>query len=147
MAAELSRRRPVAAGFSPKGWRRRPRAGEAERAGSHASIKRGLAMLLLPASLLPIVLLAPSLARAPETLVVRLGRIVAPAQRPVRRAPHEQARYPPGASRLERDIFAPVARILTPQVGVSPLAEHQTREEKAHEPILLITGEPEGGAR
>ncbi len=44
-------------------------------------------------------------------------------------------------------MFAPVARILTPQVGVSALAEHQTREEKAHAPAVLITGEPEGGAR
>ncbi len=104
-------------------------------------------MLLLPLSLLPVVLLAPSLARAPETLVVRLERIVAPAHPPVHRTPDESPRYPPGASRLERDIFAPVARILTPQVGVSPLAEHQTSEEKGHAPILLVTGEPEGGAR
>jgi hypothetical protein len=104
-------------------------------------------MLLLPLSLLPVVLLAPSLARAPETLVIRLERMVVPAQQPAHRAPSETPRYPPGASRLERDIFAPVARILTPQVGVSPLAEHQTREEKAQAPAVLITGEPEGGAR
>jgi hypothetical protein len=102
-------------------------------------------MLLLPLSLLPIVLLAPSLVRAPETLAVRLERMVVPAHAAVHRAPAEPARYPPGASRLERDIFAPVARILTPQVGVSVLAEHQTREEKADAPIVLITGEPEGG--
>lgn len=102
-------------------------------------------MLLLPLSLLPVVLLAPSLARAPATLVVRLERMVLPPQHPARSAPSQP--YPPGASRLERDIFAPVARILTPQVGVSALAEHQTREEKAHAPILLVTGEPEGGAR
>jgi hypothetical protein len=130
MAAELSGGRPVSGD-----------------SGSSSSIKRGLAMLLLPLSLLPIVLLAPTLARAPATLVVRLERMVMPAQRPVHRAPHEPARYPPGASRLERDIFAPAARILTPQVGVSVCAEHQTREEKTHAPILLITGEPEGGAR
>jgi hypothetical protein len=111
------------------------------------SVRRGLAMLLLPLSLLPIVLLAPSLVRAPATLVVHLERMVAPAHAAVHRVPHEPARYPPGASRLERDIFAPVARILTPQVGVSPLAEHQTREEKGHAPILLVTREPEGGAR
>jgi hypothetical protein len=104
-------------------------------------------MLLLPLSLLPIVLLAPSLVRAPATLVVRLERMVSSAHRPVHRAPYEPPRYPPGASRLERDIFVPVARILTPQVGVSPLAEHQTREEKGHAPIVLVTGEPEGGAR
>jgi hypothetical protein len=122
MTAELSRRRPVAAGFS---------------------LRRALAILLLPASLLPIVLLAPSLARAPETLVVRLERMVASAQRPVYRAPYEPPRYPPGASRFEVDAFAPAAGVLTPQVGVSALAEHQTRAEKAHAPILLITGEPE----
>ncbi len=104
-------------------------------------------MLLLPLSLLPIVLLAPSLVRAPATLVVRLERMVVPAPGPVHRMPPEPTRYPPGASRLERDIFAPVARILTPQVGVSVLAEHQTRAEKAHAPVVLITGEPEGGVR
>lgn len=111
------------------------------------SLRRGLAMLLLPLSLLPVVLLAPSLARAPATLVVHLERMVLPRQHPARSAPSQPPRYPPGASRLERDIFAPVARILTPQVGVSALAEHQTREEKANAPAVLITGEPEGGAR
>jgi hypothetical protein len=121
-----------------------PRAGPA---ATGFSLRRGLAMLLLPLSLLPIVLLAPSLVRAPATLVVRLERMVVPAHRPVYRAPYELPRYPPGAPRLERDIFAPVARILTPQVGVSVLAEHQTHEEKARAPIVLITGEPEGGTR
>jgi hypothetical protein len=106
------------------------------------SLKRALASLLLPASLLPVVLLAPSLARAPATLVLHLERMVAPPGRPVYRAPFEPPRYPPGASRLERDVFAPVAGPLTPQVGVSALAEHQTPEEKAHAPILLITNEP-----
>jgi hypothetical protein len=106
-----------------------------------------LAMLLLPLSLVPVVVLAPSLVRAPGVLAGKLERALAPAHRPARHAPTEPARYPPGASRLERDVFAPVARVLTPQVGVSPLAEHQTRAEKAHAPILLITGEPEGGTR
>src|ERR1700727_2097700 len=142
MASGASRWRPVAAGLSPRGWRGRPDAGEPEQAGPNSSLRRMFAMLLLPLSLLPVVLLAPSLARAPETLVVRLERIVAPAHPPVHRTPDEFPRYPPGASRLERDIFAPVARILTPQVGVSPLAEHQTSEEKAHAPAVLITGEP-----
>jgi hypothetical protein len=141
MEAELSGGPPV------PGWpKREPKASVSRlRSGSSFSIKRALAMLLLPASLLPIALLAPSLARAPETLVVRLERMVVPARRPAHRAP--QPRYPPGASRLERDVFAPVAGPLTPQVGVSVMAEHQTRAEKAHAPILLITGEPEGGAR
>jgi hypothetical protein len=114
-----------------------------------APIRRALAMLLLPLSLLPIVLLAPTLVRAPATLVGRLERIVAPARvggEPIHHAPYEPPRYPPGASRLERDVFESVAGILTPQVGVSVLAEHQTRAEKAHAPILLITGEPEAGS-
>ncbi len=119
-------------------------------AGSAAApIRRALAMLLLPLSLLPIVLLAPTLVRAPATLVGRLERIVAPARvggEPIYHAPYEPPRYPPGAPRLERDVFESVAGILTPQVGVSVLAEHQTREQKAHAPILLITGEPEAGS-
>lgn len=110
------------------------------------SLKRALAALLLPASLAPVVLLAPSLARAPATLVLRLERMVVPAHARAYPAPYEPPRYPPGAARLERDVFAPVAGILTPRVGVSALAEHETREEKAHAPIVLITGEPEGGA-
>lgn len=105
-------------------------------------IRRVLAALLLPASLVPVALLAPTLVRAPATLVVRLERMVASAQHSVHHAPYEPPRYPPGASRLERDAFAPVAGPLTPQVGVSVLAEHQTPAERARQPILLITGEP-----
>jgi hypothetical protein len=108
------------------------------------SLRRALAALLLPASLLPVVLLAPSLARAPATLVLRLERMVVPVHARVFPAPYEPPRYPPGASRLERDVFAPVAGPLTPQVGVSVLAEHESPEERAHQPILLITGEPVG---
>jgi hypothetical protein len=103
-------------------------------------------MLLLPLSLAPVVVLAPSLVRAPGVLLGRVERVLAPARPTARRAPREPARYPPGASRLERDMFVLVAGPLTPQVGVSPLAEHQTRAEKARAPILLITGEPEGTA-
>jgi hypothetical protein len=109
------------------------------------SLRRALAALLLPASLAPVVLLAPSLARAPATLVVRLERMVVPVHARVYRAPYEPPRYPPGAPRLERDVFASVAGPLTPQVGVSVLAEHQTPEERADAPILLITGEPLAG--
>ncbi len=104
-------------------------------------------MLLLPFSMVPVAVLAPSLVRAPGVLVQRAERVLASAQRTVHRAPSEPPRYPPGASRLERDVFAPVAGPLTPQVGVSPLAEHQTPAETAHAPLLLITGEPRGGAR
>jgi hypothetical protein len=116
---------------------------------SRPSLRRALAMLLLPFSLVPVVVLAPSMVRAPVVLVQRAERVVADAQHPAHHAPYEPPRYPPGASRLERDVFAPVAGPLTPQVGVSAMAEHQTPTEKAHAPILLITGEPEpeGGAR
>jgi hypothetical protein len=110
------------------------------------SLRRALAALLLPASLLPVVLLAPSLARAPATLVLRLERMVVPPHARVFPVPYEPPRYPPGASRLERDVFAPVAGPLTPQVGVSVLAEHESSEERAHAPILLITGEPAAGS-
>ncbi len=106
------------------------------------SLRRALAALLLPASLAPVALLAPSLARAPATLVLRLERMVVPAHARVYPAPYEPPRYPPGAPRLERDVFAPVAGPLTPQVGVSALAEHESPAERAHQPILLITGEP-----
>jgi hypothetical protein len=138
--------RPQADGPQPAGSKR---AGSQPAGSTSSPIRRALAILLLPASLLPVVLLAPTLARAPATLVVRLERIVAPARAsgaPIRRAPYEPPRYPPGAPRLERDVFETVAGILTPQVGVSVLAEHQTRKEKAHAPILLITGEPQAGS-
>ncbi|HXB65166.1 MAG TPA: hypothetical protein VNV42_09865 [Solirubrobacteraceae bacterium] len=110
-------------------------------------LRRVLAMLLLPLSLAPVVLLAPSMVRAPGVLVGHVERLVAPAHRAVRPAPYEPWRYPVGASRLERDMFVAVAGPLTPQVGVSAMAEHQTPEEQAHAPILLITGEPLGGRR
>jgi hypothetical protein len=107
--------------------------------------KRALAALLLPASLLPVVLLAPSLARAPATLVLRAARLIAPAHEVVHRAPVEPERYPIGASRLEVDVFAPAAGALTPQVGVSPLLEHAGDVHGAYEPMVLTVGE--GAAR
>jgi hypothetical protein len=106
------------------------------------SLRRALAALLLPASLAPVVLLAPSLARAPATLVLRLERMVVPAHARVYPAPYEPPRYPPGAARFEVDAFAPAAGVLTPRVGVSVLAEHESPAERAHRPIPLITGEP-----
>jgi hypothetical protein len=106
-------------------------------------LKRALAALLLPVSLLPVVLLAPSLARAPATLVVRAARLIAPAHAAVHRGHPEPARYPIGASRLEVDVFAPAAGVLTPQVGVSPLLEHAHGVHGAHEPLVLTVGEGE----
>ncbi len=94
--------RPTAAGVSPRGTRGRPDGGEQKRSGSSSYLRRAFAMLLLPLSLLPVVLLAPSLARAPATLVVRLERMVLPTQHPARSAPSPtpplSARgLPPGA--------------------------------------------------
>jgi hypothetical protein len=109
------------------------------------SIRRVLAALLLPASLVPVLLLAPTLARAPVTLVVRLERMVAPAHARVYSAPYEPPRYPIGAARLERDVFETAAGVLTPQVGVSPLAEHETARERARRPIVLSAPGQEGG--
>ena len=113
------------------------------------SLKRALAALLLPASLLPVVLLAPSLVRAPATLALRaerpLARAVARALTPAKthREPPEPRRYPIGAARLEVDVFHPVAGAFTPQVGVSPLVEHEWAQERANRPIVLVTGERE----
>jgi hypothetical protein len=133
-------------------WRARANGDPAPPSSSFFSpaLRRALAMLLLPFSMVPVAVLAPSLVRAPGVLVQRAERVLASAQvggPPMHRAPSEPLRYPPGASRLERDVFAPVAGPLTPQVGVSPLAEHQTLAEAAHAPLLLVTGEPRGGAR
>jgi hypothetical protein len=108
-------------------------------------VRRVLAALLLPASLLPVLLLAPSLARAPETLVLRLERVVVPAHARVYPAPYEPPRYPIGAARLEVDVFETAAGVLTPQVGVSPLAEHESALERAHRPIVLIAPGGESG--
>jgi hypothetical protein len=91
------------------------------------SIKRILAALLLPGSLIPVVLLAPSLVRAPVTLIGHLERMVAPAHVRVHHAPYEPPRYPIGAARLEVEAFAPAAGVLTPRVGVSPVAEDGPR--------------------
>jgi hypothetical protein len=145
VAVELSRRRPLADGRAWRRWRGVPGAPSAV----SPALRRALAMLLLPCSLLPVALLAPTLVRAPALLARRsertAARLLAPAH--VRPPRSEPARYPPGASRLERDLFAPVAGPLTPQVGVSPLAEHQTPAERVHAATPLITGEPQGGSR
>ncbi len=123
-------------------------------------LKRALAALLLPASLLPVLLGAPSLARAPATLALRAERPIARALAPAKthRAPPEPGRYPIGAARLEVDVFQPVAGDFTPQVGVSPLAEHRSAAEVAAnerrlaaevaaKPPLLITPGQEAGSR
>jgi hypothetical protein len=104
-------------------------------------LKRTLAVLLLPASLLPVLLLSPSLARAPLTYArhweAGVRRLLAPAH------PHRRPRPGPpyflvGAARFEVDVFEVGAGALTPQVGVSPLAEPGWAVAEADRPLVLI---------
>jgi hypothetical protein len=80
-----------------------------------------LALLMLPASLFPILMLSPSLVRAPATL---WRRVAPPAPAHVVRVPRRPR--PPlllvGAARFEVDAFEPLRGPLAPRVGVSPLA-------------------------
>ncbi|HWX44471.1 MAG TPA: hypothetical protein VNY52_04020 [Solirubrobacteraceae bacterium] len=101
-------------------------------------LRRLLAILLLPGSLIPVVMLSPSLARAPATLWQRTERLLAPAHARVHHAPPPMQRYPMGAARLEVDVFEPTTGSFTPQVGVSPLAEHARWVHGAYEPVVLI---------
>jgi hypothetical protein len=129
--------------FAPRRWRGRPRGGEPD---SSFSIRRLLATLLLPASLLPVVLLAPSLARAPFTLGRRIERVVAPPHARVYPAPPEPQRYLLGAPRLEVDVFAPATGSFTPKVGVSPLDERTAPPRRAPDPAALIVEGPDVGS-
>jgi hypothetical protein len=111
------------------------------------SLRRLLAALLLPASMIPVFVLAPSLARAPATLVLRAERFIAPAHPRVHRAPPAPAQYPAGASRFGVDAMDPVAGALTPRVGVSPVAEPELAGASAERPIVLISdGQKTGGS-
>lgn len=112
------------------------------------SLRRLLAALLLPASMIPVFVLAPSLARAPATLVLRAERFIAPAHRRVHRAaPPAPGRYPAGASRFGVDALDPVAGALTPKVGVSPVAEPELAGAEAQRPMVLISdGQTAGGS-
>jgi hypothetical protein len=85
------------------------------------SIRRVLALLVLPASLFPVLMLSPSLVRAPATL---WRRVDPPAPAHVVRVPPAPRPVPLliGAARFEVDAFEPFAGRLTPRVGVSPLA-------------------------
>jgi hypothetical protein len=87
--------------------------------------KRTLTALLLPASLLPIVLLSPSLVRAPATLWRKTAHALAPAHHAaaVHHAPSGPRYFLVGPARLEIEVLEGTAGSLTPQVGVSPLAE------------------------
>jgi hypothetical protein len=89
-----------------------------------------------------VVLLAPSLARAPFTLVRRIERAVAPPHARVYPAPPESRHYLVGASRLEVDVFAPATGSFTPEVGASPLDEHAAPPRAAPDPAALIIEGP-----
>jgi hypothetical protein len=86
--------------------------------------RRALAALLVPASLVPVLLLAPSLVRAPATLWRHTTHALAPAHHRVvhREAPGPRY-YLVGPARLELDVLEGVAGVLTPKVGYSPFAE------------------------
>jgi hypothetical protein len=115
---------------------------------AHAlSLRRVLATLLLPGSLIPVLILSPSLARAPATLWQRTERLLAPVHTSVHHAPPPMQRYPIGAARLEVDVFEPTTGSLTPQVGVSPLAEHARWVHGPYEPVVLIVPFQEASAR
>ncbi len=84
-------------------------------------IRRMLAGLLLPFSLVPVVLLSPSLLRGPVVLWRHANAALAPAH------PHPQplfaAHYLLGPSRVEIDALEEYAGPFTPKNDVSPLAE------------------------
>lgn len=88
------------------------------------SLRRLLATLLLPLSLLPVVLLAPSLVRAPATLWQHAARALAPARAPSRPASREPGTpyYLDGPPRVEIDILEEDGAVI-PKLGYSPLAE------------------------
>ena len=96
-------------------------------------LRRALAALLLPISLVPVLLLAPSLVRAPATLWRHTALALAPAH--PRKAHHEAPGpryYLVGPARLEIDVLEDgYAGALTPKVGYSPLAEPEWAAQAA----------------
>jgi hypothetical protein len=134
-ASPLVRVRLAAAGIGSGGERdRQPRV--------RPRLKRTLAALLLPLSLIPVLLLAPSLARAPATLWLRAARFIAPAHPRTRhREPSGPAYFLVGPARFELEALRSGAGALTPQLGVSPLAEPAWAAERAAgaaRPVLLV---------
>ncbi|HEY3830471.1 MAG TPA: hypothetical protein VGL57_14855 [Solirubrobacteraceae bacterium] len=86
--------------------------------------RRALNVLLLPASLIPVLLLAPSLVRAPATLWRHTAHALAPAHAKPHRPPRSgPSYYLVGPARLEIEVLEGSAGALTPKVGVSPFAE------------------------
>ncbi|HVR05228.1 MAG TPA: hypothetical protein VMS02_04250 [Solirubrobacteraceae bacterium] len=97
-----------------------------------APLRRTLAALLLPLSLAPVVLLAPSLTRAPATLWRHAERALAPAHATPRVARREQGPpyYLAGPPRVEIDVLGD-AGVLRPRLGYSPLAEPESAARAA----------------
>jgi hypothetical protein len=107
--------------------------------------RRTLAALLLPASLIPVLLLAPSLARAPMTLWRKTAHALAPAHHAIHREAPGPRYYLVGPARLEIEVLEGSAGTLTPKVGVSPFAEPEAAARaaagpnaQADRPIVLI---------
>jgi hypothetical protein len=100
-----------------------PPEGGAPRMNLHLPLRRTLAGLLLPFSLAPVVLFAPSMLRAPVVLWHNTARALAPAHPQPRPKPTFAAHYLIGPSRLEIDALEESAGPFTPRAGVSPLAE------------------------
>jgi hypothetical protein len=109
-------------------------------------LKRALTALLLPASLAPVMLLSPSLVRAPAVLVRHAARALAPAHHRVHHPPPQGPSYfLVGPARFEIEAMEGSAGALTPKVGVSPLDEPEwaaraaaERETQHTTPVVLL---------
>ncbi len=104
---------------------------------------RVLAALLLPVSMVPVVVLAPSLVRAPEVLVRHAAHALAPAGHATYRHPAPQGPryYLVGPARFEIEAMEDSAGALTPKVGVSPLNEPEWAAQAAAlggDPTVLL---------
>lgn len=110
------------------------------------SFGRVLAALLLPLSMVPVLLLAPSLMRAPAILVRHAAHALAPAHHKVHHIPPEGPSYfLVGPARFEIEAMEDVAGDFTPKVGVSPLNEPEWAARAAaasgaedRDPLVLL---------
>jgi hypothetical protein len=106
------------------------------------SLGRALAALLLPISMVPVLLLAPSLVRAPALLVRHAAHALAPAHHKAHRLPPQGPSYfLVGPARFEIEAMEGAAGALTPKVGVSPLNEPEWAARAAgtaDEPLVLV---------
>jgi hypothetical protein len=104
--------------------------------GRRVPFGRALAALVLPLSMVPVVLLAPSLFRAPVVLARHAAHALAPAHHRAVRHPREgPLYYLVGPARLEIETFEAAAGAMTPKVGVSPLNEPEWAARAAAEAV------------